>query len=247
MRRLLPVLGVERETPFVTRFQADPGYHTPDVTKNQHYAPFRQLPDPDVASDVIANKFVGDPDVQKMLEQPTTWTVAQWKSRYEGEGDETSVALAMLQSLVGTAIDPLMAKILGLYFYADPAAGAVLAGGDIKVEAKFPFFLDKNLQQLELELRALAPGFSLKFLLDNSNTLLDTSLCGLILGPKIDEKPGPAEPQGFTTAITVTDVPSQVKADSLELLADAEIKWVWLLWSDAQGAQNQRVACRRGC
>lgn len=213
-----------RETPFGARFNAEPGFHTPDVTKNQHYAPFANPADPDRASDIISGRFVGDADVQAMLAEPSTWKAAQWKVHHEGGGDETSLALSMLQSLVGTAIDPLMAKILGLYFYAQEPASALFAGGDIKIEASFPFFLDANLDRLETELKALAPNFNLRFLLDNARTLAGTSLCGLVLGPRIDEKPRPVMPEEFDTRVSATDIPSQIKPGRVDLLVDATIE-----------------------
>lgn len=209
------------------RFNTIPDYHQPDVTEQIHYQPFQAMLDFDQASNVIMAEFVGQPDIQQLFDQPNVYEMTRFQLRYD-ESDPnvdlaTTLKLPLLQNLVAAGVDPVMARIMGHYFYSEDFG--LLAGHDIKVEAALPFFQPDNLTQLDKALGDLVKGESAsQFFWDPQGTLLDTQLCGLVLAPEPAPKPLPYAPDDFTTTITINDVPSQTDPADVDLMVGVKMK-----------------------
>jgi len=209
------------------RFVAFPGHHDPTTTELFHYRPFHTSVDINLASDVIMNAFVGQPEVQELFSLPNVYEMTRFRLQHnqtEPNSDVTTMlSLPLLQNLIAAGIDPVMARVLGLYFYGKDLG--MLDGRDIKVEASLPFFHLGNLAHLDDALSQLVdsgdPGHCF---LDGNRTLVDTQLCGLVLAPRATQKKSPPSPESFTTHITVNDVPAQDDLTEVELMVGAKLE-----------------------
>jgi hypothetical protein len=212
------------DAPMFTRFQADPSYHTKEIV-TEHYRPFRHGIDPSLAADAIQNQLIGDPELQTMLIQPTTYTMAQYGIDHEvfDAATETgaTMRLPILQSLVTAAIDPAVARILGLYAYLDSMND--LDGSDIKIEANLPFFDPNNLDELNAKLNTLSGDWHFDFFIDANDTLIGTRLCALVLAPYQAHRDLPWIPSTFETQVRVTDLPSADTPDKSDLFVNSKL------------------------
>lgn len=215
------------------RFNGDPDYHKPDVVEQEHYRPFLagMNVDAPAVSDAIMQELVGTQEVQTLLDHQLTWEMANHRMMIDEAPDETinvgtKVSMPILQSLIAAGVDPVMARILGLYGYLDENDTDLVRGQDIKVEAVLPFFLPDNLWELNNLLLSMMPGnpppsFFLETQQVEQSILHETALCGLLLSPSIEEQPPVPPPDDFTTTVTVTDVPTQKNETSN--VVDAEL------------------------
>jgi hypothetical protein len=207
------------------RFTTIPDFHNPVTTETFHYRPFQRAIDSNMAAEVIQVLFVGQPEVQEMFSLPNVYDMTRYSLKFdqaEPNSDlTTTLTLPLSQNLMAASIDPLMARILGLYFYSDDTA---LEAHDILVEASLPFFHPDNLAQLDDFLSQLVQGGNAtQFFLDNAQTLFDTRLCGLVLAPRITKKELPPQPDNFTTTLTINAVPAQDDLAEAELIVSSKL------------------------
>ena len=209
------------------RFRTFPDFHSPLTTETYHYRPFHTSVDINMASEVIRTLFVGQSEVQELFSLPNVYEMTRYRIQFdqtEPDSDlTTTLNLPLLQNLLASGIDPLMARVLGLYFYSNDAGQ--LHGHDIMVEASLPFFHPDNLGQLdEFLIQLVEDGDGGHFFHDGPGTLFDTRLCGLVLAPRITKKEAPPQPDNFTTKITINDVPAQDDLAAAQLIVGASLE-----------------------
>jgi len=208
------------------RFRATPGYHTAAIVKDEHYAPFLRETDWAAAADAIDELFVQDPDVQAMLTAGNTYDMYTSAKVYKEESvsdqhEPSTMHIPVMAGLMQAGIDPVMARILGLYAFI---AWQAPIRRDFKVEAFFPFFTDENLDALDSELAQIRDVAGEPFFRDPADKLAGTRLCGLVLGPEVAVRPAPPTPESFTSEIYVADVPSGRYPGEADLLVNASLK-----------------------
>jgi hypothetical protein len=214
----------ETHDAFEMRFHAASDFYKTELIQSEIYRPFKQVVDADKVSGAILQYWIENSDVQRALEQQTTYEMWDYRMRYEDAETSSALEIPLIQALVASGVDPVMAKILGLYHDVPGEDIEHYTGRDIKVEADFPFFAIENLLQVDAMLAMLLGNQSQSSFLDAKHTLPGTMLCGLVLAPDVTRKPAPIAPSGFTTAIVVNDIPSQTNMDEVNLLVAAKIE-----------------------
>lgn len=205
-------------------FNADPGFHTVDQAI-EHFAPFKALFSPDQVADAVGNFLLEDADLKKLFQLgEDTFSMAIRSAAFAEAGDARAgkIDLSLLQSLVASGVDPIMARILGLYGFIDPA-NQEPRGEDLLIEAHLPFFNPANLDQIDTYLQALYPDAGNNFFRNATQTLTGRALSALIVNPNMGPKPPVPAPGGFSTAIRSNALPAQGTPDQIELLVGTDI------------------------
>lgn len=214
------------------RFNGDPNYHTPEVAEQEHYRPFKTDIDIGSAADAIANFFVGTGEVQGILDREPVAAMASFKVNHleeGGQGGNTALNLPVLSSLLVASLDPVAARILGLYGFFDYDKPEALQGHDVKVEAALPFFEAGNLFALDDALVTLGAAhgvYQQHYFCDpgqpTPGVLYGARFCGLVLAPHLMQQEQPAPPDAALT-VTVNDVPAQDDPAQMDLLVDSRL------------------------
>lgn len=213
-------------TNFETRFNANTNFHTSNRVKNEHYAPFKDNFNWAELSHNLRQHFINDPHVTNMLSKNNTYDTYMYKAQYDAPDaeidTEDTIKLPMLPSLISASVDPAFANILGLYMYINQLQQD---GRDFKVEGDFPFFSDENIAIMDEKLAQLLTNNPSNSILKGLKfTLQDITLCGLILGPRINKKPAPPITAPLDSEAKAIDLPNQNNPKVYDLFGDAQIK-----------------------
>ena len=103
---------------------------------------------------------------------------------------------SLLQSLIASGVDPVMARILGLYGFVDAANADDKRGGDVLIEAELPFFEPANLEAIDGRLHALLPEQDKEFFRNAAKSLNDRRLLRAGPGPGHRQAAARAEARG---------------------------------------------------
>lgn len=193
------------------RFVADPDFHTSSVAKD-HYAPFRAPFDPDEVADAIGNLLLSTPEIKELFEPgQDVYRMASRTAAFDEAADQRAGAMraSLLQSLIASGVDPVMARILGLYGFVDAADADEKRGGDVLIEAELPFFEPANLEAIDGRLHELLPEQDKAFFRNAAESLHDRRLCALVLAPAIAKRPPVPKPEGLTTSVSAAALPAQ--------------------------------------
>jgi hypothetical protein len=193
------------------RFVADPDFHTPSVAKD-HYAPFHAPFDPDEVADAIGNLLLSTPEIKALFEpgQDVYGMVSRTASFQEAHDARAGAMQAsLLQSLIASGVDPVMARVLGLYGFVAAADADERRGGDVLIEAELPFFEPANLEAIDGRLHALLPEQDPAFFRNAAESLRDRRLCALVLAPALAKRPPVPKPEGLATSVSVAALPAQ--------------------------------------
>lgn len=222
------------------RFVIREGTYTPEFVESELYGPFKKGVDWDVAAEHLKLEFVENQFVQTMAAQPDTLQMLKQKARLffglpeDQPPDEPEIELPVLPSLIQASVDPLMANIMGFYYYAPP--DNVQNQRDYMIEAYLPFFQEENLlilrdrlesifnrlglpiTTIELEkLTGLPAGVEDEF-------LRSTALCGLVMNPELSPKPEPIIPSTPVTVVQAEDVPSQTNKGMIDIFVNGRLR-----------------------
>ena len=108
------------------------------------------------------------------------------------DSSDDTVALPLLAALLAGTIDPVVARIFGLYGFVP--TNADFQARDWRILVRPPFSREENLGRLDRRAREiLDPGRS--FFHDAGDSLTDLSLAGLVLDASETVKPAPPDPQ----------------------------------------------------
>jgi len=180
--------------------QADPGGYTPDWLRDDIYAPFRASSLPLGWAEMVARlkaRFIGDPDIQDLMQTDDTFET--WESAAKitdldaptGTSDD-SVNLPLLSALFAAAVDPVVARLLGLYGHVPQNPD--FQDRDWRIVVRPPFGTEDNLKRLDFRLRSLMdPG--VPFFHQPGDDLTEFGLAGLVLNARESVKPPPPKPQ----------------------------------------------------
>lgn len=212
---------------YTHRYKADAADNRVQTVRDEYYGPYNKQVEYQAVSDAIIAKMIEDVDLQGMLEALTTYNSYYSEKKYTDQSPETSPAqtnlsIPLLPSLIQAAVDPLMARILGLYGYIETP---VQEKRDYKIEAELPFFAQQNLDRCEYLLKRLSNTPATEaFFQDSDNTLTKTILCGLVLNPSLTHKAAPIEPTPLNNEIKVIDLPSDTVPDQTDLVVDSNLE-----------------------
>ena len=209
------------------KYKADAADNSAQTVRNEYYRPFNKQVDHQTVSGAITAKMITDVDLQEMLKADTTYHAYHAEKKYTDQSlstnpGQTSLSIPLLPSLMQAAVDPLMARILGLYGYLETPGQEKC---DYKIEAELPFFNQKNLDRCENVLKRLSNTPATQaFFQDSANTLTNTILCGLVLNPSLTHKAAPTEPAPLNNEINVIDLPSNTVPGRTDLVVDSNLK-----------------------
>jgi hypothetical protein len=208
-------------------FKTDVAENTAQVVRDEYYRPFNKSTDYRSVAEAIASTMLSDIDVLEMLEAHTTYhsyyAAKQCSEQSASSSSQpTTLSLPLLPSLMQAAVDPLMARILGLYsFHESP----VQDKRDFKIEAELPFFRQTNLDRCENILKNLGKVSSgQSFFQDTGRTLTATKLCALVVNPTLSRKSAPPKPSPLNNEIHVVDLPSDTIASQTDLVVDSALE-----------------------
>lgn len=216
-------------------FRADPDYHT-EIVMSEHSRPFQDRPDATVLSAVErALSAIDNQDIDELFSiTQDVRAMAAYRLGFEAgagavdrsdldesaDNEDGRLELSLLQTLLASTVDPVMARILGLY--AHIAGTGEPRGDDILIEAELPFFSPGNLSAIDEAVQEIVPRTLGRFFDDQQESLHHRRLCALIIAPKTAAGPVPA-PSGFSSAVDVIGLPSQENPDQTELMVRSEI------------------------
>ncbi len=202
------------------RFVADPGFHTPSAVK-EHYLPFRAPFDPDVVADALANFLLVTPEIKALFEPgQDVYRMATQSAGFGEAGDARAGTMraSVLQSLVASGVDPVMARVLGLYGFIDPATADSKRRGDIMIEAELPFFEPGNLAAIDGRLQGLLPEQDGAFFRNAAESLKERRLCALVLAVDIAPRQPVPMPEILGTLASAAVLPAQSGSPVPEIL-----------------------------
>ena len=192
-------------------FVADPEFHDASQVK-VHYLPFRAGFDPDKVADAIGNLLLGAPEIKELFQPGQDVYAMVRRSAAFAEADDAragEMRASLLQALIASGVDPVMARILGLYGFVDAAAVDDKRLGDILIEADLPFFDQANLEAIDLRLGALLPEAGGEFFRNAGYFLEGQRLSALVLAAGLEKRPEMDKPQIQPTEMSVAVVPAQ--------------------------------------
>ncbi len=220
-------------------FNIADGLYTPEFVETDLYAPFKEALDWGEAAIQLKSALVENEFVQAMVAQPDSYQMLKQKANLitglpEDIQNYPEIELPVLSSLIQASIDPLMANILGFYYYGKLGEAPER---DYKVEAYLPFFNEDNLLKLRDDIETIfirhnLPSTTIELDLltglptgfGNGNFTKSTALCGLVLLPEISTKPEPAIPSVPTIVIKTEDVPSQEDNGVMDIFVNARLQ-----------------------
>jgi hypothetical protein len=207
------------------RFVADPGFHTPSVAKD-HYAPFHAPSDPAEIAAAIGDLLLSTPEIKALFEPGQDVFQMATRSAVFGDPSDSSAGqmqASILQTLVASGVDPVMARILGLYGFVPEAAASDRRGGDVLIEAELPFFEPANLKAIDARLHALLPEQDGIFFRNAAQTLRGRRLCALVLAPVMGPRPPPPKPQLLATSVSAVALPAQGSGAPSEIFVQTRL------------------------
>ncbi len=173
--------------------------YTGDFVQDHLYRPFHAGSQPldwDGLAAALRDQFLVVPEIQKLLSTPDTFETARLALEIEdietptGSSDDR-IALPLFASLLAATVDPVIARIFGLYGYVP--SNPDFQARDWRVLVRPPFGRRENLERLEARLRAvLDPGGP--FLHEPGDSLHGMQLAGLVLDAEESPKPDPPDP-----------------------------------------------------
>ncbi len=179
--------------------QSDEGAYTGDFLRDDVYEPFHAAAEPldwDDLATALRERFLVTAEIQELLSASDTFETSRTVVKIEdieaptGSSDD-SVALPLLASLLAGTVDPVIARLLGLYGYvpSDPDAQA----RDWRVLARPPFGHKDNLDRLEGRLRDILDTGQ-PFFHEPGDSVEGLQLAGLVLDAAESVKPAPPDP-----------------------------------------------------
>jgi hypothetical protein len=207
------------------RFVVDPDFHTPSVAKD-HYAPFHAPFDPVEVSKAIGEALLSNAEIKALFEPgQDVFGMASRSAAFaeasDAGGGEMQVSL--LQALVTSGVDPVMARILGVYAFVPASAAADRRGADVLIEAQLPFFEPKNLEAIDGRLQALLPEQDGAFFRNAVDSLRRRRLCALALSPAIELRAPVPAPQVLAASVRAAALPAQEPGAATELFVQARL------------------------
>lgn len=207
------------------RFVVDPDFHTPSVAKD-HYAPFRAPFEPDEVSKAIGEGLLSTPEVKALFEPgQDVFGMASRSAAFAEVSDAGAgeMRASLLQALVASGVDPVMARILGVYAFVPESAAADQRGADVLIEAELPFFEPENLEAIDARLQALLPEQDGAFFRNAADTLRGRRLCALALSPAIGPRAPVPAPQLLATSVRAAALPAQAPGAATEFFVQARL------------------------
>lgn len=204
---------------------ADPEGQTPAEAK-KHYAPFKAPFDADEVAHAIGDLLLSTPEMLALF--APGGDVYEMVSQRAGFGDAAdqgagTMQASLLQSLIASGVDPVMARILGLYGFVDAKQAGDKRGGDVLIEAELPFFEPGNLGAIDGRLQALLPEEGNAFFRNAAQTLAARRLCAFVMAPALDKKPPVPKPAALVTTVRSVALPAQGPSATPEIVVQAEI------------------------
>ena len=206
-------------------YKSFPEYYTPETMKQEFFQPFRKAVDWNDSAALIRNHMVKNPDNVAMLSSHLSFNMYQHRTNFDGD-DTNRMEIPTLGALLSASVEPLMAKVLGLYHYVDHTNPlyADLDGRDFKIEGQLPFFQSENLKWIESYFAQFLYGNpNIKLINWNKDQFQTADLCGLVLGATVSPKPQPVPAKDFSTKIHINDFPSPDVPDQSNLMVQSKL------------------------
>ena len=184
--------------------ESDPDQYTGDRLRNDVYAPFHASALPRDWKDMAARlraQFIGAPQIRGLLSAADTYETASLVADIEDpltptDTSDNAVQLPLLAALLSGTVDPIVARLFGLYGYVPTNAN--IQARDWRILIRPPFGREDNLDRLDKRLRKiLDPGGP--FFHESGDSLGDLQLAGLVLNADETAKPAPPDPQPNAT------------------------------------------------
>ena len=192
-------------------FVADPEFHDASQVKT-HYLPFRASFDPDKVADAIGNLLLATPEIKELFQPGQDVYAMVSRTAAFAEDDDPragEMRASLLQALIASGVDPVMARILGLYGFVDAATADDKRRGDVLIEAELPFFDQANLEAIDQRLKTLLPEAGSEFFRNAGYFLEGQRLSALILAAGLEKRPEMDKPLIQPTEVSVAAVPAQ--------------------------------------
>lgn len=175
---------------------SDPRAYTGEMLRDDIYAPFHASSLPNHWDEMamrLRSRFIDDPDIQSLLSTNDTFetaTLALEIKDFEaptGTSDDT-VELPLLAALLAGTVDPVVARLFGLYGFVP--TNADFQARDWRILVHPPFAREENLTRLDVRARKiLDPGRP--FFHEAGDSLSDLALAGIVLDASETVKPAP--------------------------------------------------------
>ena len=184
---------------------SDPGAYTEALLRDDIYAPFHASAQPMDWADMafrLRARFIEAPEIQGLLSTVDTFETARFAAEIKDQEAPTdtsddAVALPLLAALLAGTVDPVVARLFGLYGFVP--SNPDFQARDWRVLVHPPFAREENLERLDKRLREiLDPGRP--FFHEQGDSLGDLALAGLVLDAAETKKPAPPDPQPDATA-----------------------------------------------
>lgn len=184
---------------------SDPDAYTEELLRDDIYAPFHASAQPMDWADMafrLRARFIEAHEIQGLLAAEDTFETARFAVEIKdleaptGTSDD-AVALPLLAALLAGTVDPVVARLFGLYGFVP--SNPDFQARDWRVLVHPPFAWGENLERLDKRLREiLDPGRP--FFHEPGDSLDDLALAGLVLDASETKKPAPPDPQPDATA-----------------------------------------------
>lgn len=208
-----------------------------------------------IAEEIQSPRMLGLPQMGQIAQADNSFDAysvgfggnPNWEENREGNENfpppTQELNMSLLAGLAGASIDPLIARVLGMYYYIEPTSPntavreGVGVGGtfpkdgdtDYMMRGNLPFFRPGNLTSLREAMLELYPegdgppnGLEEVFLKFQSQEHGTYVPAGLVLAPAINPKPSPIVGE-LNVDIRTTLLPSNENPDQLNLVVSSRV------------------------